>query len=424
MSVGTTRGEVSGSRVIGWFTGWTLWTYSRNVVVLVLVVDVLGGGAAAVTSSLVPVTKHDLLSFGLLGVCALVHLEATRGIERMRRTTGATGLVPSLDLNSVWNFSALLLLPPALATAMVLLTYSASTPLIANQIAIAVLSEAPDRFPGMSSSVAGVALIAAAAAVRWLINYSLVAAVIMLANPQNNAARALGPLGIQALEAGTTFVGVAAAIFVVYHPLLLGFLVIGLIVFHRCVLIDELEHAARTDEKTGLLTSVAWTQIAAKELARAERAGATVGILMIDLDNFKEINDIHGHPAGDEVLRAVARAIRAEVREYDHVGRFGGDEFVLAIPGVSGADLYILADRLRSRIAQLAVTMPRGPARTMATGLTASIGGALFPNTTLSLDELLLAADSAAYKAKDKGRNRVVLHPPTLQTHHPSIVDK
>src|SRR5438874_1515869 len=119
MSVGTTRGEVSGSRVIGWFAGWTLWTYSRNVVVLVLAVDVLGGGAAAVTANLVPVTKHDLLSFGLLGVCALVHLEATRGIERMRRTTGATGLVPSLDLNSVWNFSALLLLPPALATAMV-----------------------------------------------------------------------------------------------------------------------------------------------------------------------------------------------------------------------------------------------------------------------------------------------------------------
>jgi diguanylate cyclase (GGDEF)-like protein len=428
-----------------WISKWELWTRPRSAVILVFSVVTLGIGTAALAAALVPVSRLDLIRFGVLLACGLVHLEATRGIERMRRTAGRDGATPHLDMNTVWNFAALLLLPPALATGMVLFTqthmwlrirlsgqrraphrvlYTASAVLIANQVATAVLVLGPGPFPGIPPGWLGLGLIMAAALIRWLINYGLVVGVIMLANPQHNAHAALGPLGVQALEAGASSVGVTAAVFAVNEPQLLPILVIGLIVFHRCVLIDELQHAARTDDKTGLLTSVAWTQLAGQELARAERSNSTLGILMLDLDHFKEVNDIHGHVAGDEVLCAVAKAIRAEVREYDHVGRFGGDEFVVAMPDISGADLFLSAERLRHRIGQLASTLPSGQARVSAVGLTTSIGGALFPATAATLDDLLLAADTASYKAKDKGRDRVVLTPATIQQYLHAVDDQ
>src|SRR2546430_3958082 len=106
----------------GWCAGWALWTHQRTVVVLVFLVVAIGFGSAASTAFLVPVHRIDLIRFGILGVGALIHSEATRGIERMRRTTGPDGRVPHLDLSTVWNFASLLLLPPSLATAMVVLT--------------------------------------------------------------------------------------------------------------------------------------------------------------------------------------------------------------------------------------------------------------------------------------------------------------
>lgn len=410
--------------------GWALWAFPSTVVGLILVVVAAGFGSAAATAFLVPVHRLDLMRFGVLAACALVHLEATRRIERMRRTAGPEGKAPHLDLRTVWNFSALLLLPPALATAMVLLTsthiwlrvrpggqrrkphrviYSTATVLIANQAATAVLVLAPGAFPGIPTGVVGLCLLVAAAVIRWLINYALIVAVIMLTNPQSRGIQSLGPLSTQALEAGAVALALAVAQFLVQEPVMLPVLVIGLIVFHRCVLLDEFQDAARSDHKTGLLNSIAWTQLAGNELARAERNGSTLGILMIDVDHFAQVNSTKGHLGGDLVLRAVSKALRAEVRDYDHVGRYGGDEFVIALPGITETALQAVADRLRHRIHHLIVELP--PDRSTITGITVSIGGALYPDTGRSLDELIRCADVACYRAKDNGRDQVWFSP-------------
>jgi diguanylate cyclase (GGDEF)-like protein len=424
-------------------------------VILVLAVVPLGFGSAAVTAVLFPVGQLDLRRFGLLAACALIHLEATRGIERKRKTAWS-GKAPHLDLRSIWSFSALLLLPPALATAIALLTathvwlrvrpggkrrpphrviYSAAALLIANHAATAVLLVAPGRFPGLPAGMTGVALIAAAALIRWFINYMLVVGVIMLDNPHANAGSALGPLSMQALDAGAMAMAVAVVAVIQDRWELLLILLVGFVVFHRCVLLVQFQNDARTDDKTGLLNSGAWTEDVKRELGRVRRTNSTLGVLTIDIDHFKTINDTHGHPAGDIVVRAVAKALKSEIRAYDYAGRSGGDEFVIAVPDISGADLYSMGKRLRTHIGGLNITIPHSP--TGATiNVTVSIGTVLYPHTIASdngtppdgdvgtadelaaiLDELVRAADSAVYQAKEDGRDCVVIIPQTLQHH-------
>ncbi len=123
---------------------------------------------------------------------------------------------------------------------------------------------------------------------------------------------------------------------------------------------------------------------------------------MLDLDHFKTINDRHGHLTGDQVLLAVAAALRAEVRSADVLGRFGGEEFVILLPSTNRFDAVTIAERIRHRVGQLMVAVPDGEI-----GITVSIGVAAQPRDGQALDPLLAAADRALYVAKEAGRDRV-----------------
>jgi diguanylate cyclase (GGDEF)-like protein len=178
---------------------------------------------------------------------------------------------------------------------------------------------------------------------------------------------------------------------------------------HRHVLLKQLEIAAATDEKTGLLNTTGWHRLATRELARAGRtSGATLGVLMIDLDHFKRINDTYGHLAGDVVLKEVAAAIGAAVRDYDSVGRFGGEEFVVLLPEVAETAVVVVAERIRTAISVLTVRVDLGDAPVLVTGLSASIGVATYPDAGTAVERLLASADAALYRAKSSGRNKVV----------------
>jgi len=182
--------------------------------------------------------------------------------------------------------------------------------------------------------------------------------------------------------------------------------------------VRHLEHAADTDHKTGLLTAAAWHTRAERVLARP--ATAPSAVLVIDLDHFKRINDRHGHIAGDNVLVAVAAGLRAEVREHDLVGRFGGEEFVVLLAGADvadsdpsggaeGANVLAIAERMRAGVAALRVEIPTPDGPLTVTGLTASIGAAIHPRHGADVGALMHAADAALYAAKRAGRNTVRL---------------
>jgi diguanylate cyclase (GGDEF)-like protein len=198
----------------------------------------------------------------------------------------------------------------------------------------------------------------------------------------------------------------------------------------RALLLGQLESEAQTDPKTSL-TRVDWWRRRTEDMLRTVRAQREpMAVLLIDIDHFKQVNDRHGHLVGDEALRAVATILRSAIRAKDVIGRFGGEEFVIALPDTGLDEATITADRLRNAVSA-------SPLAAMCAGvldapdldpdtfhLTVSIGVAVYPNDGATVDDLLLRADRAMYAAKAAGRNRVRLAADTIALPRLSGSDK
>ena len=175
---------------------------------------------------------------------------------------------------------------------------------------------------------------------------------------------------------------------------------------------ETLIQRATTDYLTGLKTRRYFEEQLDRELKRAERIDP-LALIMIDIDHFKQVNDEHGHLAGDMLLRQVGSILMQDLREIDTVARYGGEEFVLLLPDTTSFGARHLAERLRNRIGggHLVLGSPETKVR-----LTISLGVASFPTDAQSNTNLLAAADAALYEAKRIGRNRVVLYPELKST--------
>jgi two-component system cell cycle response regulator len=170
------------------------------------------------------------------------------------------------------------------------------------------------------------------------------------------------------------------------------------------LLVDQ-RRLASTDMLTGLRTRRYVETRLPAELARAAKAGGSVCVLVVDVDNFTSINDRYGHQAGDRALREIARRLRATVERGDLLARYGGEEFVIVTSAGSPNQLPGLAERLRDRIANApTVVLPE-----VWIAITVSLGAASFPLHGTTVDELLTAADRALYAAKTQGGDRVVI---------------
>jgi len=167
----------------------------------------------------------------------------------------------------------------------------------------------------------------------------------------------------------------------------------------------ELELRAMTDTLTGLLNHRWWDELAAREAARTARAGTQIGILLIDLDHFKRVNDQCGHATGDVVLRDVGRAFQTTLRTGDAAVRYGGEEFLLMLHDTDEAGAMRVAEAVQEVLTKLPAP-GNGVDR-----VTASIGVAFFPRHGAVLDEVVNIADAAMYQAKALGRDRIVLAP-------------
>jgi diguanylate cyclase (GGDEF)-like protein len=166
----------------------------------------------------------------------------------------------------------------------------------------------------------------------------------------------------------------------------------------------ELTRSATSDPLTSLCNRRHFMRRAHEEVRRAQRYQRCFGVIMLDIDHFKRINDSFGHLAGDEVLVTVASVLRETLRETDLLARFGGEEFILGLPETGPTGAAVVAERVRSRIA--AAAMPR-----LDQGITVSMGGAALPTPGVeSIEQLIQLADAALYRAKGEGRNRVIVH--------------
>jgi diguanylate cyclase (GGDEF)-like protein len=169
-------------------------------------------------------------------------------------------------------------------------------------------------------------------------------------------------------------------------------------------LVAALQGQASTDPRTGLANSRAF-DAALEEALRTRTTVEPLAVLMLDVDHFKAFNDRHGHPAGDEALRALAGVLRSCVREHDLAARYGGDEFAVMLPGLDATGGASVAERIRSRVESTIIQLAPG----MTDKVTISIGVAAYPADAANRVELLSVADAALYAAKTRGRNRVVV---------------
>lgn len=167
---------------------------------------------------------------------------------------------------------------------------------------------------------------------------------------------------------------------------------------------QKIQHMAEHDQLTGLYNRRQFDQEIREEFQRCERYDRKFSLLMIDLDHFKNINDTYGHTAGDDVLRAMGELIQNTSRRPDVTGRYGGEEFCIALPETSLDSAVIRAERLQEELSQKTFEDPKGEQFTV----TCSIGATEYTGEAEEARDLLNQADEALYEAKEKGRDRVV----------------
>jgi diguanylate cyclase (GGDEF)-like protein len=182
---------------------------------------------------------------------------------------------------------------------------------------------------------------------------------------------------------------------------------------------EALREQATRDPLTGLWNRRSIVEILERELARSQRENSHLALLMVDLDHFKLVNDTFGHSAGDAVLREVSLRMASSVRPYDAVGRYGGEEFLIILPGCAAGTGLSQAERMRSIIEEAPVIIDSSRLET----ITASFGvtsccGPVVP----SADAIIQVADQAMYAAKREGRNRVWLMPALAAEH--GVIDQ
>ncbi|MGW3962648.1 diguanylate cyclase domain-containing protein [Amycolatopsis sp. NPDC005003] len=404
-------------------SGWKLWSLPGRVLVLVLGVDLAAIGVLVLAARAAP-APEQWVTAGWLAAAALPHLHASHLIERRRRDRAGT---PYVDLCSVWIFAGVIVLPLVLELVLVAVIYAhrwalvnrfdpvrpphrtvftAATLALAAAAAAAVLHAtgvhehlAAGARPGWADLVA----VVAAAAVQWAVNTGLVGTVIAWTVTVEHPRRLIGSASDNLLEVSQLALGVFVALALLWWPPAALLMIIPTFALHQCVQLDQFKLAARTDQRTGLLNAIAWHEQAEHTL---ERTRGRIGVLMIDLDWFKRINDTHGHPVGDDVLAEVATVLTRAVRRGDTVGRYGGEEFAVLLPDVDEAEVRAIAERIRLRIRALRITAPTGEPVT----LSATIGAALHPaEPGAGLDEMIRAADDALYAGKKAGRDRVAV---------------
>jgi diguanylate cyclase (GGDEF)-like protein len=167
------------------------------------------------------------------------------------------------------------------------------------------------------------------------------------------------------------------------------------------------ERNAVTDGLTGLYNRQFFDSSMRRETKRAERYGLTFSLVLLDLDNFKVVNDHHGHQVGDEALSACSEIIRESLREIDVPCRYGGEEFAIILPETERAGAFIVSERIRSDVEERFRTQP---IRNYKLDLSLSGGVAIYPIDSSSEEELLTMADQALYRSKRDGKNRITLH--------------
>jgi diguanylate cyclase (GGDEF)-like protein len=405
---------------------WPVWELPRRLILFIVAVATAYVAAVGVAGAATRYTLSDVLLFGALLICIAATVELTK---RTGENAGVTK-----DVYAVWELPIAILLPPLFALLAPLVQYALtqwrvrrvpvhrraftaaavglSYGLASLAFHEAVSQQVTGRSPGPSAHVAVWLLaVAAATLLRWAANQALVLPAVKAADPCVKLRELLFARERMQNDLAEMCVAVLVTLSIAITPLTIVFALPFVTLLQRSVRHAQLLNASRIDSKTGLLNAGTWEREAASEVARAVRTRTPLALVVIDVDHFKQVNDLHGHLAGDKALRAIAHTLRIFLREYDLAGRFGGEEFALLLPQTSAADARQIAERLRGYIAATPISVADDPGAeplqvTVSIGV-AALGVSWDRGTGSQLTDLLALADNALYRAKNAGRNQV-----------------
>jgi diguanylate cyclase (GGDEF)-like protein len=406
-------------KIIG---GWHVWKLREPLRSYVIALPVL---AIVAVCSAVPGTHWratQVTIFAALVACAAIAIEATRTVNEPRGTV-------TRDLQSVWYLAVAIALPPvyALAAPIPLTAYklwrvprmvvyrrvfSNATLSLAYGCASLVFHTLPPTIagptPGHGSHVLiWTAAVIACGVLAWAINNAPLALAVRLADPATRLRSVLGSAEAMILDLVELSLAVSLSFLVTINPVLMTLALPSLVLHRRHLLHGQLVNQTRIDAKTGLLNAATWQREASAELDRAIRTRIPLALAMVDIDHFKNVNDTLGHLAGDHALSELARLFKQDLRDYDLIGRFGGEEFTILLPHTTHAEATFIAERLRDRVARQLITIDDGSKEGFTFTVTISIGLATLAGARRDLNDLVAAADNALYQAKKAGRNRV-----------------
>ena len=411
----------------GAVSGWPIWQLRPWLVAFIGLVTAVYVAAIAVAVVAEPWAEpwHNLWLFGALLLCTALTVEMTK------RLGENAGLIK--DVYTVWELPLAILLPPVYALVAPIFrftltqlrirriplhrrVFSAAVVGLSNVSASLVFHAMTSQRFGITPSAGSPATlwlvaVAVAAVTLWTVNTSLLFPAIKGSDPTVTLRELYLARERVNNDVAELCVAVLVTLGIAVTPLtiLLAFPFVTLL--QRSFRHVHLVNASRVDTKTGLLNAGTWEREAATEVARAVRTHTSLAVALIDIDHFKAVNDSFGHLAGDRALRTVARALQIPLREYDLVGRFGGEEFALLLPQAKALDAYRIAERIRTHIGSMPITVS-DDANAETVRISISIGvaalGARWDSTSgAQLTELLAAADGALYQAKRNGRNQV-----------------
>jgi diguanylate cyclase (GGDEF)-like protein len=399
----------------GAVSDWPLWGLPRWLQVLVATVIATYVGAVAVAVAVAHVETAQLRLFGLLLACSAVSVELTR-------RAGQTGGVVR-DVYAIWDLPVALLLPPVYVllvpiprmiltqtrirqTPLHRRTYSAAALGLAYAAASVVFHATVPLLGAGTGTGVWILLVVGCGLLRLALNDGLVLTAVKGAAPQTRLRSEI--IGSEAVFGSSAELALGTLVtFVAAHVALAAVLALPLVIsLQRSLRHSQLLAEASVDAKTGLLNDRTWRRRAAEEVEQAVREGVPMAVGILDIDNFKAVNDTYGHPAGDQVLEALAAVVTAQLRGNDLVGRTGGEEFAFVLPGTTPQAAIKVAERLRK-------TIPRTPFRFDGTSgealvcVTVSIGIVVTARPGRDLGRYYSSADRALYAAKQNGRDAV-----------------
>jgi diguanylate cyclase (GGDEF)-like protein len=191
------------------------------------------------------------------------------------------------------------------------------------------------------------------------------------------------------------------------ESLLEGYLSVASSALSNLRLLVRMKERANVDELTGLYNRRFLDDYARKLIAIASRKESPFGIIMLDLDHFKEFNDLYGHEVGDRILRHFSKTVTRAMREANLAARYGGEEFIVVLPDTGTKGCHLVAERIRKAVEKMVV--PSGTDKPLPK-ITVSLGIAVYPDHAKTFEELLQASDKALYESKRAGRNRTTLY--------------